>query len=146
MPGPLRLLSVGSIVPRKGYDVLICALATLADLAWHLTIVGDARDARNCQHNSMLKLPARDCRSACGSSAPFRPNACSDFYANADVFVLASRFEGYGMAFAEAVAAGLPVIGTTAGAIRRGGSRGAGILVPPDDVDALARRAPDYHH
>jgi len=42
--GPVALLAVGSLVPRKGYDVLIEALATLIDLPWHLTIVGDARD------------------------------------------------------------------------------------------------------
>src|ERR1051325_7330530 len=42
--GPVALLTVGSLVPRKGYDVLIEALATLIDLPWHLTIVGDARD------------------------------------------------------------------------------------------------------
>jgi glycosyltransferase involved in cell wall biosynthesis len=62
----------------------------------------------------------------------------ASLYATSDVFVLPSRFEGYGMAFAEAIAHGLPVIGTTAGAIPQTVPAGAGILVGPDDVDALA--------
>ena len=59
-------------------------------------------------------------------------------FAEADLFVLASRFEGYGMAYAEALCHGLPVIGTTAGAIPDTIPPGAGLLVPPDDSAALA--------
>jgi glycosyltransferase involved in cell wall biosynthesis len=55
-----------------------------------------------------------------------------------DVFVLASRFEGYGMALAEAIAHGLPVVSTKVGAIPDTVPAGTGLLVPPDDADTLA--------
>ncbi|MGZ5844855.1 MAG: glycosyltransferase, partial [Xanthobacteraceae bacterium] len=62
----------------------------------------------------------------------------ASLYASADLFVLPSRFEGYGMAYAEAIAHGVPVIGTNAGAIPETVPVDAGVLVPPDDVDILA--------
>ena len=62
----------------------------------------------------------------------------SPLYASADLFVLPSRFEGSGMAYAEAIAHGVPVIGTTAGAIPQTVSADAGVLVAPDDAEALA--------
>jgi glycosyltransferase involved in cell wall biosynthesis len=136
--GIVRLLAVGAVVPRKGYDVLVAALATISDLPWMLTIVGDrTRDpARAAQ------LDADIARHGLASHV-FVIGAVSDgrlveLYRGADVFVLPSRFEGYGMAFAEALAHGLPVIGTTAGAIPETVPEGAGPLVTPDDPQALA--------
>ena len=114
------------MVPRKGFDVLIAALATLADLPWHLTIAGD----RSRDPDAAARLDADIARFKLGNRivvlGTVSPERLAELYAGADLFVLASRFEGYGMAFAEAIAHGLPVIGTTAGAIPETVPPGAG--------------------
>lgn len=136
--GPIALLAVGAVVPRKGYDVLIEALAGLLDLPWHLTLVGDcSRDPATVER---LKADIERNRLAPRVSMEGAAGAerLSGLYAASDLFVLASRYEGFGMAYAEAIAHGLPVIGTTAGAIPDTVSPDAGLLIPPDDVPALA--------
>jgi glycosyltransferase involved in cell wall biosynthesis len=134
----VALLSVGAMVPRKGYDVLLAALATIADLPWRLTIAGDSdRDPKTAAKlKATLAALKLDGRVTLAGAVP--TDRLAELYAAADVFVLASRHEGYGMAFAEAVAHGVPVIGTTAGAIPDTVPPEAGILVPPNDVAALA--------
>ncbi len=134
----LALLAVGSLVPRKGYDVLVAALAQLADLPWRLIIVGD---------------PSRDPQTAAALAADIARAHLSEritlagvvsaeqlraLYLGSDLFVLASRFEGYGMAYAEAIAHGLPVVGTNAGAIPDTVGSCA-MLVDAEDVAALAQ-------
>ena len=132
------LLSVGAVVPRKGYDVLVAALAGLKDLRWRLTIVGDrTRDPMAAARldADIVALGLADRVTAAGAVSG---EGLAALYAGAELFVLPSRFEGYGMAFAEAMAYGIPVIGTTAGALPQTIPSGTGILVPPDDVSALA--------
>jgi glycosyltransferase involved in cell wall biosynthesis len=135
----VRLLSVGAVVPRKGFDVLIAALATLTDLSWRLTIAGD----RTRDLNTAAQLDDDIGRHKLGSQivalGAVSPQRLAALYAEADVFVLASHFEGYGMAYAEAVAHGLPVIGTNAGAIPDTVPPEAGLLVAPGDIPALAQ-------
>jgi glycosyltransferase involved in cell wall biosynthesis len=132
------LLAVGAVVPRKGYDVLIPALAELVPLQWRLTIAGDSgRDAEAAARleADLVRFGLTDRVAVAGALSAERLAA---LYDAADLFVLASRFEGYGMAYTEAIARGLPVIGTTAGAIPETVPPDAGILVPPGDVPALA--------
>jgi glycosyltransferase involved in cell wall biosynthesis len=136
--GPLHLLSVGAIMPRKGFDLLVEALAQLATLSWRLTIVGDRmRDpAAAARVDDLIARHHLEGRiEVLGKvSSEHLPMV----YTSADVFVSASRFEGYGMAFAEAMAHGLPIVGTTGGAIPQTVPTSAGRLVKPCDVAALA--------
>jgi glycosyltransferase involved in cell wall biosynthesis len=134
----VSLLSVGAVVPRKGYDVLLAALAMLADLPWRLTLVGDrTRDPATAQRldEQIGRLGLAGRVTATGAVASER---IDQLYDEADIFVLASRHEGYGMAFAEAIAYGLPVVGTRAGALPETVPADASLLVPIDDPSALA--------
>jgi glycosyltransferase involved in cell wall biosynthesis len=135
---PPHLLAVGAVVPRKGFDVLVAALATIGDLPWRLTIAGDlTRDAAAAAklHSDITRHGLADRIAIPGAVSPEQLAA---LYDTADLFVLASYFEGYGMAYTEALAHGLPVIGTRAGAIPETVPDGAGLLVAAGNPEALA--------
>jgi glycosyltransferase involved in cell wall biosynthesis len=136
--GVVRLLSIGSVLPVKGYDLLIAALARLAAMSWRLTIAGDR--TRNPAAAAQLDadIAARGLGNRVTMLGAVPPERVTELYLASDVFVLASRFEGYGMALSEAITHGLPVVSTLAGAIPDTVPGGARILVPPDDVASLA--------
>ncbi|MEI9988203.1 MAG: glycosyltransferase family 4 protein [Aliidongia sp.] len=135
--GPVRLLSVATVTPRKGHVLLVEALAPLAALPWHLTIIGSLeRDAVTVERlrAAIAEGSLGDRVTLAGEAAPGSLGAA---YAEADLFVLASYHEGYGMVFAEAMARGLPILATTGGAIPQTVPPSAGLLVPPGDRAAL---------
>jgi glycosyltransferase involved in cell wall biosynthesis len=137
--GPaVELLAVGSVVPRKGYDLLVAALAKVPDLAWRLVIAGDRERSPDTAREIEAQIARLDLAGRITFVGAVDPQRLMQLYAAADLFVLPSRFEGYGMAYAEAIAHGVPVVGTRAGAVPDTVPAGAGVLVPPDDVDALA--------
>ena len=135
---PMQLLSVGAVSPRKGYHILLDALSPLADLDWRLTIVGaldrdpDAVKVLRDKLGSHTKL--RDRVTLAGTVVPA---TLERHYASADIFVLPSLFEGYGMVLAEAMARGLPIICTTGGAAAETVPDAAALKVAPGDVSAL---------
>jgi glycosyltransferase involved in cell wall biosynthesis len=137
VPGdPLRLLSIGTLTPRKGHDLLIEALAHLAELPWTCRIIGspDRAPATAAELRAQIARHGLEARIIlAGEAADLAAE-----YGAADIFVLASRHEGYGMVFAEAMQHGLPIIATTGGAIPEAVPPSAGVLVPPDDVASLA--------
>ena len=134
-PG-VHLLAVGSIIPRKGHVELVEALAALPSGDWTLDIVGDPRldPAEAARLEDTIRRTALMARVEL--TGPVVRDTLATLYDHADVFVLNSYYEGYGMAYAEAIAHGLPVIGTTGGAIPD--TLGdAAILVPPGGGPAL---------
>lgn len=111
---PLQLLSVGAVIPRKGYLALIDALARLESEpgtpAWRLMIAGplDPDPAHVDEVRRRIVDLGLDDRIAL--LGPLEPEALSQAYRAADVFISAARLEGFGMAAAEAVAHGAPLI------------------------------------
>jgi hypothetical protein len=135
--GPVRLLSVGALTPRKGHDVLLAALATLGDLDWRLTILGPADLDPGHAARLAARAAAPDLAGRVTLPGAADEAALAVAYDGADLFVLASRHEGFGMAYREAMAHGLPTVGCAAGAVPEA-TAGAAALVPPDDPAALA--------
>lgn len=133
----VELLAVGSVVPRKGYDVLVAALAELTDLRWHLTIAGDvSRDIRFAK-DLAADIARRQLQDRIAMAGAVSAAHLAELFAAADLFVLASRFEGYGMVLSEAAIHALPMVATDVGAARKIVAPGAGVLVTPGDAAAL---------
>jgi glycosyltransferase involved in cell wall biosynthesis len=134
----VRLLAVGAVVPRKGYDVLIAALETLPDLQWSLTIAGDCTRSPKAAAQLKADIERHGLGRRVAVLGAVSAQQLGKLFAQADIFALASRFEGYGMAYAEAIAHGVPVVGTNAGATPGTVPANAGLLVAPDDAPAFA--------
>ena len=136
---PWRLLCVATLIPRKGHDVLIDALAQMTDLDWHCDLVGPLdRNPAHARHieQTIARENLAERITLHGALDAAQLDAC---YAAADVFVLASHYEGYGMVITEAIAAGLPVVTTTGGALVDTLPAGAGYSVTPGDAAAFAQ-------
>lgn len=138
--GTPRLLCVAALIPRKGHDLLLRALAELKDRPWHLDCVG-SQDRDPAWAESLVRLIDRlGLAGRVSLLGPLDDAGLMERYAAADLFVLPSRFEGYGMAFAEALVRGLPILAARAGAVGETVPPGAGLLVPPEDAAALGQR------
>ncbi len=137
-PGLRAMLCVASIVPRKGHDTLVEALAQLRDVPWHLTCVGSLE--RDAAWAARVQQQVRDAGLAgrVTFAGELAGEALEAAYQGADLFVLPTRYEGFGMAVAEALARGIPVVSTdTGGIVDLVGDR-AGVVIPSDNVPSLA--------
>ena len=134
---PPLILSVGIQLPRKGHDILLKALAGIVDLEWRCVIVGAPLD----------KAYSHDLHALCGLlglekrvtlAGLIARDELSELYRSAGCFALATRFEGYGIVFDEALAHGLPIVSCNTGAVPDTVPSAASRLVQPDDSEAFA--------
>ncbi len=134
-----QILSIGTLVSRKGHDLLLRALARLFDLDWHLTIVGSP--LRDPVHAHGLQALADELNIAqrVTFAGEVVNGALEALWQRTDLFALATRYEGYGMAIAEALKRGIPVAVTAGGAAGALVASGAGVVCPLDDRDQLSK-------
>jgi D-inositol-3-phosphate glycosyltransferase len=145
--GPL-LLYVGRIAPIKGLETLLDAVARLArhGEGLRLLVVGGDADEPADGHEIALRqrIDALGVGSAVEFVGPQPQEALRDFYVAADVVVLPSYYESFGMVALEAMACGTPVIASRVGGLTTTvRDRVTGFLVPEGDVVALAERIAD---
>jgi glycosyltransferase involved in cell wall biosynthesis len=133
------LLCVAAVTPDKGHDVLLDGLATATDLCWRCSCVGSLD--RDPEFADTVRRRGLDGRVR--FAGPRTGRELAREYAGADLLVLASRAETYGMVVTEALARGLPVLASQVGGVPEALGRGddgtpPGLLVPPGDPTALA--------
>lgn len=136
-PEPPLVLAVGIQHPRKGHDVLLRALARLIDLPWRAVIVGTPHDRAHVAalHALRAELGLTPRVRLAGAVSSVERD---ELYRRADVFALATRYEGYGLVFDEALAHGLPIVSCRTGAVPDTVPPDAGVLAPPDDPAGFA--------
>jgi glycosyltransferase involved in cell wall biosynthesis len=137
-----ELLCVAAVSAHKGHDLLLAALARITELRWRCTVAGSLERDRGYVESLRLQAAEDGVADRVQFAGALPPAALGAAYAAADVLVLPSRGESYGMVVTEALARGLPVIATQVGGVvdALGGStaRRPGLLVPPGDPAALA--------
>ena len=134
----VELLSVGTLNPGKGHEELLTALTSVPSRNWHLTCVGSLTRHPPTVARIRAIVGERQLDDHVSLVGDLEPAQLEEHYARADVFVLATLRETYGMAVAEALAHGLPVVSTSTGAIPALVGSDAGLLVSPGDVHGLS--------
>lgn len=136
---PLHLLCVAALTPGKGHETLFRALAAHRDRAWRLTCAGSLTRTPGTVERLRASLRVSGLTDRVTLAGELGGDALEAAYAVADVFVLATARETFGMAVAEALAHGIPVVSTATGAIPALVGSDAGVLAAPGDADAFAQ-------
>jgi glycosyltransferase involved in cell wall biosynthesis len=143
------LLCVAAVHRGKGHDVLLDALAEVDDLAWTLTCVGSLEIDPIHVARLQQRVYARRWEDRVRFVGPLGGAELEAAYDAADLVVLASRAEAYGMVLTEALAHGIPVVSTRVGGVAEAVGRCVdgsvpGLLVPPEDAASYAAALRDW--
>lgn len=148
-PAGTSLLCVAAVTPAKGHDVLVSALAAIADLPWRCACVGSLSRDPGLVERLLRRTREAGIADRVTFTGPRTGDHLAAAYATADALVLATRSESYGMVVTEALARGLPVIVTRIGGVpealgQASDGRVPGLLVPPGDPAPLAAALRDW--
>jgi glycosyltransferase involved in cell wall biosynthesis len=137
--GPLRILFIGNVIPRKGLHTLLDGLSRLPGDSWRLEVVGRLEVAPTYVQRIRRQIG----EAGLGAQVTLRGSLCdaelAAHLAQSHLLSVPSSYEGFGIAYLEGMGAGLPAIGSTAGAAGEVITHGRdGFLVPPGDAQALA--------
>jgi glycosyltransferase involved in cell wall biosynthesis len=138
-PGPLRLLFLGNVIPRKGLHTLIEALALLPCEAWRLNVVGSLMVDEAYVRQIQGQIAGAGLSALVEFTGPLEEGGLAARLSRSHVLAVPSSYEGFGIVYLEGMAFGLPALATTAGgAVEIITSGRDGFLVPPGDAKALA--------
>jgi glycosyltransferase involved in cell wall biosynthesis len=141
-PAGGSLLCVAAVTRNKCHDVLVDALASVSDMSWHCVCVGSLERDSAFVEDVRRRSEDRGIEDRVDFPGPRTGADLERSYGAADLMVLASRAETYGMVLTEALARGVPVVAAEVGGVAEAIGHGAdgvrpGLLVPPDDAAAL---------
>ena len=134
----VRLLSVGSVVPRKDFVTLARALSGLYDLPWHLDIAGSLDRSSAAVRQLRDVIITGGIEERISLLGELDDKKLDRLYARADLYVSSSLYEGYGMALMDAIAWGLPVVAARGGAVSDILPSDAAFLVTPGNATSMA--------
>jgi len=138
-PGPLQLVFLGNVIPRKGLHTLLEALARLPREAWRLAIVGSLEVDRVYVRQIQRQIEAAGLGSQVEFVGVLDNEKLAAILAQSQVLAVPSSYEGYGIVYLEGMAFGLPAVATTAGGAREIITPGwDGFLIAPGDAETLA--------
>jgi glycosyltransferase involved in cell wall biosynthesis len=137
--GPLQLFFLGNVIPRKGLHLLLEAASRLPRRSWSLAVAGDLEVDKAYARRIRRQVKACALEQNVRFLGPLKEHALIERFSTSHVLVVPSSYEGFGIAYLEAMGFGLPAIATTAGAAGEIITPGQdGYLVPPGDAPALA--------
>lgn len=138
-PGPLRILFIGNVIPRKGLHTLLDGLSRLPGGSWRLEVVGRLEVAPAYVQRIRRQIGEAGLGEQVALCGPLCDAELAARLAQSHLLSVPSSYEGFGIAYLEGMGAGLPAIGSTAGAAGEVITHGRdGFLVPPGDAQALA--------
>lgn len=138
-PGPLRLLFLGNVIPRKGLHTLLEALHRVPQMEWELAVAGSLEMDNVYAAAMRRRVDRAGLSEQVRFLGPLDDQCLAGQMKASHLLVLPSSYEGFGIAYLEGMGFGLPAIAT------RGGGAGEiithdqdGYLIEPDDAAALA--------